>query len=50
VPFSIEGKIVRSTPAGVGVRFQNLTTGQFEAIKRYCEISTASSKPPDQNR
>lgn len=36
-PFSIQGKIVRSTPAGVGVRFQDLSTEQSEAIRRFCE-------------
>lgn len=36
VPFSIKGKIVRSTPAGVGIRFQDLSTEQFEAIKSFC--------------
>ena len=34
--FTIEGKIVRSTPSGVGVRFQNLSTEQFEAIRLFC--------------
>ena len=49
MPFCIEGKIVRSTPSGVGVRFQDLTTGQFEAIKQYCETPTAPPKSPNQN-
>ena len=39
VPFQIEGKIVRSTPAGIGVRFQNLKVKHFEAIKRYCKAN-----------
>ena len=39
VPFQIQGKIVRSTPAGIGVRFQNLKVKYFEAIKRYCETN-----------
>lgn len=36
VPFSMEGKIVRSTPTGVGVRFQDLSTDQLEAIQLFC--------------
>ena len=39
VPFQIQGKIVRTTPAGIGVRFQNLKVKYFEAIKRYCEAN-----------
>ena len=39
VPFQIQGKIVRSTSAGIGVRFQNLKVKYFEAIKRYCEAN-----------
>ncbi len=37
IPFSIEGKIVRSAPTGIGVRFEGLSTEQFEAIQRFCE-------------
>jgi hypothetical protein len=35
--FQIEGRVVRSTPDGIGVRFQNLKVKYFDAIKRYCE-------------
>lgn len=38
-PFQIEGRIVRSTPTGIGVKFQNLKVKHFEAIKRYCEAN-----------
>jgi hypothetical protein len=37
IPLQIDGRIVRSTPEGIGVRFQNLKVKYFDAIKRYCE-------------
>ena len=37
MPFSINGQIVRSTPAGIGVRFHDLSSTQFEAIRHFCE-------------
>lgn len=36
-PCQIDGRIVRSTPEGIGVRFQNLKVKYFDAIKRYSE-------------
>lgn len=37
VPIKSRGKIVRSTPEGIGVRFEKLGASQLEAIRRYCE-------------